>query len=82
MGEVVESIMLHWRKSVCKCLSIIRRQGIRSLLEPSQNRSMLRVSGQVGEFVRVVLQIMKKLINGVLIQVAGILEAFSANALP
>ena len=25
VDEVVESIMLHWRKSVCKRLSIIRR---------------------------------------------------------
>ena len=81
-GEVVDDIMLNWPKLLWKRLSIIRHQSIRSLLEPPQNRSMLRVSGQVGEFVGVVLQIMKKLINGVLIQIAGILEAFSANALP
>jgi len=52
---------------------------MRSLPKPFENRFEFRVLHKVHKFVRIVFEIMDKLVLGILIGIAGILEAFTTH---
>ena len=64
------------------CVSVLLSEGLGSLAKLLKDGSMFGGVDQVSEFVRIVFEVVKKFVVGLLIGVAGILEASPTNAQP